>query len=158
MLFPPPAIDRLPRKFSRRIVGGRCEDFEMTPEVEQGVRQALELKARAGNVDAAKLLFAERAKQVRPVKFDDCANVDELQKRFGEYMGQESLTAAEADAASKAFDRLFKTIVARDKLAKEQEANTRAVSGLMLVPVMNVEAWEAEAQRSQKSLKLHART
>ncbi len=129
----------------------------MTPEVEQGVRQALELKARAGNVDAAKLLFAERAKQVRPVKFDDCPNVDELQKRFGEYMGQESLTAAEADAASKAFDRLFKTIVARDKLAKEQAANTSRTSGLMMVPVMNVETWEAEAERSQAALKQHAR-
>ncbi|WP_299082650.1 hypothetical protein [uncultured Ruegeria sp.] len=129
----------------------------MTPEVEQGVRQALELKARAGNVDAAKLLFAERSKQVRPVKFDGCPNVDELQKRFGEYMGQESLTAAEADAASKAFDRLFKTIVARDRLAKEQVANTSRTSGLMMVPVMNVETWESEAVRSQAALKQHAR-
>jgi hypothetical protein len=28
----------------------------------------------------------------------------------------------------------------------------------MLVPVMNLEAWEAEAQRSQQALKLQART
>ncbi len=57
----------------------------------------------------------------------------------------------------KAFDRLFKLMVAQEEVKVLHSKELGRVSGLMLVPLMSATDWEAEAMRSQTALKHHAR-
>lgn len=129
----------------------------MNEQDEERIVAGLMLRAKGGDVDAAKLLFAEKAKRVRPVRFQECQSLDELKVEFESYMGMPDITRAESDHAAKAFDRLFKLITVRDEALKQAAAATMKISGLLLVPMTDPLNWEAMAEASQRALKDHAR-
>lgn len=129
----------------------------MDEQDEERIIAGLMLRAKGGDVDAAKLLFAEKAKRVRPVRFQECQSLDELKVEFESYMGMPDITRAESDHAAKAFDRLFKLITARDEALKQEAAAAVRTSGLLLVPMTDPLNWEAMAEASQRALKDHAR-
>lgn len=129
----------------------------MDEQDEERIILGLTLRAKGGDVDAAKLLFAEKARRVRPVRFQECHSLDELKFEFETYMGMPDITRAESDHAAKAFDRLFKLITARDEAAKQAAAATMQVSGLLVVPMTDPLNWEVMAESSQRALKEHAR-
>lgn len=129
----------------------------MDEQDEERIILGLTLRAKGGDVDAAKLLFAEKAKRVRPVRFQECQSLDELKVEFESYMGMPDITRAESEHAAKAFDRLFKLITVRDEALKQAAAATMKISGLLLVPMTDPLNWEAMAEASQRALKDHAR-
>ncbi|WP_371224393.1 hypothetical protein [Roseovarius sp. 2305UL8-3] len=133
------------------------EAAAMTPEEEAKVYHALTLRAQGGDADAARILFGEKSKRIRPVKFSECETLDQLKRAFERYMAQADITKAESEHAAKAFDRLFKLMVAQDEAKTLHSKQLGQVSGLMLVPVLSTTDWEAEALRSQTALKLQAR-
>lgn len=130
----------------------------MDEQDEERIIAGLTLRAKGGDVDAAKLLFTEKGKRVRPIRFQECQTLDELKDEFESYMGMENVTHAESDHAAKAFDRLFKLITARDAARKQAEAALTNISGLLVVPMADPLAWEVMAEKSQAALKDHART
>lgn len=130
----------------------------MDEQDEERIIAGLTLRAKGGDVDAAKLLFLEKSKRVRPVRFQDCQTLDELKYEFESYMGMENVTHAESDHAAKAFDRLFKLITARDIARKQAEAALTNSSGLLVVPMTDPLNWEVMAESSQRTLKELART
>lgn len=129
----------------------------MDEQDEERIVVGLTLRAKGGDVDAAKLLFAERAKRVRPVRFQECHTLDELKIEFENYMGMQDINRAESDHAAKSFDRLFRLISARDDARKQAALVLVKTSGLLLVPVMDPAAWEVAAETSQRNLKNLAR-
>lgn len=129
----------------------------MTPEEETKVYHALTLRAQGGDADAARILFGEKSKRIRPVKFSECETLDQLKRAFEQYMAQADITKAESEHATKAFDRLFKLMVAQDEAKNLRSRQLGQVSGLMLVPVISTTDWEVEAMRAQTALKHHAR-
>lgn len=129
----------------------------MDAQEEERIILRLKLRAEGGDVDAAKLLFSERSKRVRPIRFQECQTLEELKIEFENYMGMSDINRAESDHAAKAFDRLFKLISARDAANKQAALNLVKTSGLMLVPVMDPTAWEVAAESSQHMLKSVAR-
>ncbi|MDR7125454.1 hypothetical protein [Pseudotabrizicola sp. 4114] len=129
----------------------------MDEQDEERIILGLTLRAKGGDVDAAKLLFAEKAKRVRPVRFQECQSLDELKIEFETYMGMDDITRAESEHAAKAFDRLFKLITVRDEAQKQAAAATMNISGLLLVPFTDPISWEAMAEKSQAALRVHAR-
>jgi hypothetical protein len=54
----------------------------MTPEEEAKVCHALTLRAQGGDADAARILFSEKSKRIRPVKFSECETLDQLKRAF----------------------------------------------------------------------------
>ncbi|WP_171091240.1 MULTISPECIES: hypothetical protein [unclassified Ruegeria] len=129
----------------------------MTPEQEASVNNALLLRAQGGDADAARILFNEKSKRIRPVRFSDCDTLEHLKSAFEEYMAQADITKAESEHATKAFDRLFKLMVTREEVKFAHDKQRAQVSGLMLVPVVSITDWETEASLSQAALKQHAR-
>lgn len=129
----------------------------MDVQDEERIIAGLMLRAKGGDVDAAKLLFAEKAKRVRPVRFQECQSLDELKIEFETYMGMDDITRAESEHAAKAFDRLFKLITVRDEAQKQASAATMKISGLLMVPITDPCNWEIMAEASQRALKDHAR-
>lgn len=128
----------------------------MNMEDEKVVTQALILRARGGDADAARILFNEKSKQIRPVRFHECESFDELKVEFERYMAQPDITKAESEHAAKTFDRLFKVITARDE-ARRNDVKRIAVSGLLMVPVIDPAQWGEIAEKSQRELKAFAR-
>jgi hypothetical protein len=128
----------------------------MDEQDEERIMVGLTLRAKGGDVDAAKLLFAEKAKRVRPVRFQECHSLDELKVEFETYMGMPDITRAESDHAAKAFDRLFKLINMRDEATKLEAAAIKS-SGVLLVPMTDPHNWEVLAASSQSALKEMAR-
>ncbi len=129
----------------------------MTPEQEARVNDALLLQAQGGDADAARTLFNEKSKRIRPVRFSECNTLEQLKTAFEDYMAQADVTKAESEHAVKAFDRLFKLMVAQEEAEILRGKQLGQVSGLMLVPVASIADWETEAERSQAILKLQAR-
>lgn len=129
----------------------------MNAQEEERIIIRLKLRAEGGDVDAAKLLFSERSKRVRPIRFQECQTLEELKTEFENYMGMSDINRAESDHAAKAFDRLFRLISARDAAHRQAAIDLVKTSGLMLVPVMDPAAWEAAAETSQHRLKSMAR-
>ncbi|NOE32129.1 hypothetical protein [Ruegeria sp. HKCCD7318] len=72
-------------------------------------------------------------------------------------MAQADITKAESEHAVKAFDRLFKLMVTKEEVKYAHDQQRTQASGLMLVPVMSIVDWEAEAEISQSALKHSAR-
>lgn len=129
----------------------------MTPEQEAKVSGALLLRAQGGDADAARILFNEKSKRIRPVRFSECNTLDQLKRAFEDYMAQADITKSESEHASKSFDRLFKLMVAREEAEILRGKQLGQVSGLMLVPVISMTDWETEAMLSQSALKRDAR-
>lgn len=130
----------------------------MDHAAEETIVKALTLRAQGGDADAARILFNEKSKRVRAVRFHECQTLDELKLEFETYMGLPDITKAESEHATKAFDRLFKIIVARDAQVKRAEGMLAQNSGIMLIPMIDPHAWEAAAEKSQRALKEFART
>jgi hypothetical protein len=128
----------------------------MDEQDEERIMVGLTLRAKGGDVDAAKLLFAEKAKRVRSVRFQECHSLEELKFEFETYMGMPDITRAESDHAAKAFDRLFKLINMRDEATKLEAAAIKS-SGVLLVPMTDPLNWEVLAASSQRALKDMAR-
>ncbi|WP_229804332.1 hypothetical protein, partial [Gemmobacter lanyuensis] len=57
----------------------------MDAQEEERIILRLKLRAEGGDVDAAKLLFAERSKRVRPIRFQECQTLEELKIEFENY-------------------------------------------------------------------------
>ncbi|GHH02101.1 hypothetical protein [Pseudodonghicola xiamenensis] len=129
----------------------------MNEEEENRVLQALTLRAQGGDADAARILFNEKSKRVRPVRFHECQTLDELKHEFECYMGLPDITKAESEHAAKAFDRLFKLITTRDEQKKQADKDLAQISGLVFVPMTNPENWAAMAEASQRALHQFAR-
>lgn len=130
----------------------------MVSDDEKRIVQALTLRAQGGDADAARILFNEKSKRVRPVRFHECQTLDELKHEFECYMGLSDITKAESEHATKAFDRLFKIIIARDESQIRQENDLARVSGILFIPMSDPTLWEASAEQSQRALKEFART
>jgi len=124
---------------------------------EQRIVQALTMRAQGGDADAARILFNEKSKRVRPVHFHECETLDELKHEFERYMGMPDITRAESEHAAKAFDRLFKLITTRDEQQKRLRGDLAAVAGLVYIPLADVTQWEVLAEQSQRELKEFAR-
>ncbi|MBN8185988.1 hypothetical protein JF540_04755 [Salipiger thiooxidans] len=129
----------------------------MNEEEEKKVLQTLTLRAQGGDADAARILFNEKSKRVRPVRFHECQTLDELKHEFECYMGQPDITKAESEHAAKAFDRLFKLITTRDEQKKKADKDLAQISGLLLVPITDPISWAAMAETSQRTLRDFAR-
>lgn len=129
----------------------------MDQEDEERIVSALTLRAQGGDADAARILFNEKSKRVRAVRFHECQTLDELKLEFETYMGLPDITKAESEHAAKAFDRLFKIIVARDKNKKRMEGEMGRNSGIIFVPITNPTNWATMAESSQRELKEFAR-
>ncbi|WP_170459623.1 hypothetical protein [Ruegeria arenilitoris] len=129
----------------------------MDEESEERIIQALTLRARGGDADAARILFNEKAKRVRPVRFHECQTLDELKHEFENYMGMPDITRAESEHATKAFDRLFKLITTRDEQKHRLESDLALGAGMIIVPLTDTAQWEALAEQSQRDLKVFAR-
>ena len=130
----------------------------MDHEAEKTIVKALTLRAKGGDADAARILFNEKSKRVRAVRFHECQTLDELKLEFETYMGLPDITKAESEHATKAFDRLFKIIMARDKARTRAEGQLMQNSGILMIPMIDPNAWEAAAEKSQRALKEFART
>ena len=124
---------------------------------EQRIMQALTMRAQGGDVDAARILFNEKSKRVRPVHFHKCETLNKLKHEFERYMGMADITKAESEHATKAFDRLFKLITTRDEGQKRLNSDLAAVAGLVYIPLTDASQWEELAERSQRELKEFAR-
>lgn len=129
----------------------------MDEEQEKRILQTLALRAQGGDADAARILFNEKSKRVRPVRFHECQTLDELKHEFECYMGQPDITKAESEHASKAFDRIFKTIIARDEGRTRMSKELANISGIIFVPMVDPNHWEVMAESSQRDLKEFAR-
>ena len=130
---------------------------QMDNEAEETIVKALTLRAKGGDSDAARILFNEKSKRVRAVRFHQCQSLDELKLEFETYMGLPDITKAESEHATKAFDRLFKIIVARDTQAKRAEGQLLQSSGIMMIPMIDPNSWAEVAAKSQRDLKEFAR-
>lgn len=130
----------------------------MDADAEETIVQALTLRAQGGDADAARILFNEKSKRVRAVRFHECQTLDELKIEFETYMGLQDITKAESEHATKAFDRLFKIIIARDEGRKRAEGQLMQSSGIILIPMIDPNAWAHAAEKSQRALKKFART
>lgn len=130
---------------------------QMDNETEETIVKALTLRAKGGDSDAARILFNEKSKRVRAVRFQECQSLDELKLEFETYMGLPDITKAESEHATKAFDRLFKIIVARDTQAKRAEGQLLQSSGIMMIPMIDPNSWAEVAAKSQRDLKEFAR-
>lgn len=130
----------------------------MDADAEETIVRALTLRAQGGDADAARILFNEKSKRVRAVSFHQCQTLDELKLEFETYMGLPDITKAESEHATKAFDRLFKIIVARDEARKRAEGQLMQNSGIILVPMIDPNAWAETSERCQWALKEFART
>ena len=124
---------------------------------EQRIVQALTMRAQGGDADAARILFTEKSKRVRPVRFHECETLDDLKHEFERYMGMADITKAESEHATKAFDRLFKLITTRDEQQKRLSSDLAAVAGLVYIPLADATQWEVLAEQSQRKLKEIAR-
>ena len=91
------------------------------------------------------------------MRFHECQTLDELKVEFETYMGLRDITKAESEHATKAFDRLFKIILARDAQAKRAEGQLLQSSGIMMIPMIDPNAWAEVAEKSQRALKEFAR-
>ncbi len=129
----------------------------MDEKQEERILQTLTLRAQGGDADAARILFNEKSKRVRPVRFHECQTLDDLKYEFESYMGQPDITKAESEHATKAFDRLFKIIIARGESAKRMENELVRNSGIIFVPITSPTNWAAMAETSQRELKEFAR-
>ena len=130
----------------------------MDADAEETIVRALTLRAQGGDADAARILFNEKSKRVRAVRFHECQSLDELKLEFETYMGLPDITKAESEHATKAFDRLFKIIVARNEGRKRAENQLLQSSGIILLPCIDPNAWAEVSERSQRELKEFART
>ena len=131
---------------------------QMDADAEETIVRALTLRAQGGDADAARILFNEKSKRVRAVRFHECQTLDELKLEFETYMGLPNITKAESEHATKAFDRLFKIIVARDEAQKRAEGQLMQSSGILMIPMIDPNAWAGAAEKSQRTLKEFART
>lgn len=129
----------------------------MDHEAEETIVKALTLRAQGGDADAARILFNEKSKRVRAVRFHECQTLDELKLEFETYMGLPDITKAESEHATKAFDRLFKIIVAHDEAQKRTEGQLLQNSGILMIPMIDPNAWADAAEKSQRALKEFAR-
>ena len=125
----------------------------MDHEAEAVIIRALTLRAQGGDRDAARILFNEKSKRIRPVHFDQCQTLDELKDEFESYMAMDDITRAESEHAAKSFDRLFKLILARDENRRKAEVEAFKASGILLVPMADPHTWEQMAEPSQRRLK-----
>ena len=130
---------------------------QMDAGAEETIVRALTLRAQGGDADAARILFNEKSKRVRAVRFHECQTLDELKLEFETYMGLSDITKAESEHATKAFDRLFKIIVARDEAGKRAEGQLLQNSGILMIPMIDPLAWADAAEKSQRTLKEFAR-
>lgn len=129
----------------------------MDHEAEAVIIRALTLRAQGGDRDAARILFNEKSKRVRPVRFELCQTLEELKDEFERYMAMDDITKAESEHAAKAFDRLFKLILARDESRRRFEGAAMQSSGVLLVPMTDPFTWERMAEPSQRLLKENIR-